>query len=113
MPGPRAPGLALALVVALALPALAVELPVAVTETPDRVRLRVSAPDAEQIEPGTVEIQLAGREVTVVARSRSGRPLRSRPLRLAGPASEDGVTADYEDDRTLVVTLPKIQPPPP
>ena len=113
MPRPRAPGLALALVVTLALPAVAVELPVAVTETPDRVRLRVSVPDAEQIEPGSVEIQLAGRDVTIVARSRSGRRLRSRPLRLAGPASEDGVTANYENDRTLVVTLPKIQAPRP
>src|SRR5262249_23147145 len=46
MPSPRAPGLALALAVGLALPAVAVELPVAVTETPDRVCLRVSVPDA-------------------------------------------------------------------
>jgi HSP20 family molecular chaperone IbpA len=81
---------------------------VAVTETTDAVRLRIVA--TAEVVPGSVEVQLAGRDVSVIARGTGGRALRSQTIRLAEPAIEAGATADYDDDGSLTVTLPKVRP---
>ena len=83
-------------------------LPVLVTETPRAVRLRIQLP--EDVDPGSVEVQLAGREVAVVARSASGEQLRSETQRLSEPAVEDGAQADWEPDGTMTITLPRASP---
>ena len=83
-------------------------LPVFVTETPGAVRLRVQLPD--DVEPGSVEVQLAGREVAVIARSATGEQLRSEPQHLAEPAVEDGAQADWEPDGSVTITLPRARP---
>ena len=83
-------------------------LPVLVIETPGAVRLRVQLP--EDVEPGSVEVQLAGSEVAVVARSASGEQLRSESHRLTEPAVEDGAEADWEADGSLTITLPRARP---
>ena len=85
------------------------ELPVAMTETPAAVRLEIALP--EDVEPGSVEVELAGRDVAVVAHNARGEQIRSQPLHLSEPAVEDGVRADYEAG-SLVVTLPKARPKP-
>ena len=77
-------------------------------ETPGAVRLRVQLP--EDVEPGSVEVQLAGREVAVVARSASGEQLRSESHRLTEPAVEDGAEADWEPDGSVTITLPRARP---
>jgi len=84
------------------------ELPVLVTETPERVRLRVLLP--EDVPPGSVEVQLAGRNVVVIAQGSGGRQLRSRSLWLSEAAVEDGAQADYESDGSLTITLRKARP---
>jgi HSP20 family molecular chaperone IbpA len=84
------------------------ELPVLVTETPERVRLRVLLP--EDVPLGSVEIQLAGRNVVVIAQGSGGRQLRSRSLWLSEAAVEDGVQAAYESDGSLTITLRKARP---
>jgi HSP20 family molecular chaperone IbpA len=84
------------------------ELPVLVTETPERVRLHILLPD--DVPPGSVEVQLAGRDVVVVAQGSGGRHLRSRSLWLSEAAVEDGAQADYEPDGSLTITLRKVHP---
>ena len=84
------------------------ELPVLVTETPERVRLRVLLP--EDVPPGSVGVQLAGRNVVVIAQGSGGRQLRSRSLWLSEAAVEDGAQADYESDGSLTITLRKARP---
>ena len=85
------------------------ELPVVVTETAETVRLRILVPD--EVDPASVEVQLAGRKVVVVARRSNGASIRSRTLRLGADAAEQGATADYEPDGSLTVTLQKLRPP--
>src|SRR5262245_45651499 len=68
------------------------ELPVLVTETPENVHLRVLLP--EDVPPGSVEVQLAGRDVVVIAQGSGGRQLRSRSLWLSEAAVEDDARAD-------------------
>jgi len=84
------------------------ELSVLVTETPERVRLRVLLP--EDVPPGSVEVQLAGRNVVVIAQGSGGRQLRSRSLWLSEAAVEDGAQADYESDGSFTITLRKARP---
>ena len=84
------------------------ELPVLVTETRETVRLRVLL--AEDVPPGSVEVQLAGRDVVVVARGTGGRQLRSRSFWLSEAVVEDGAEADYEPDGSLTITLRKARP---
>src|SRR6266403_4995670 len=84
------------------------ELPLLVTETPGMVRLRVLLP--EDVPPGSVEVQLAGRNVVVIAQGSGGRRLRSRSLWLSKAAVEDGAQADYESDGSLTITLRKARP---
>jgi len=83
------------------------ELPVQVTETPKGVRLRVFLP--EDVPPGSVEVQLSGRDVVVIAQGNGGRQLRSRSLWLSETAVEDGAQADYEPDGSLTITLRKAR----
>ena len=81
-------------------------LPVYVKETPSQAELQIQLPAG--VDPGSVEVQLVGREVTVVARdSKTGREVRSRTLRLEGPPVENGALAEYEGEGWLAVTLPK------
>ena len=84
------------------------ELPVQVTETPATVRLRVLLPD--DVPPGSVEVQLAGRKVVVLGRSVHGKRVRSRSLRLSEAVVEDGAQADYDPDGSLTITLQKARP---
>jgi hypothetical protein len=83
-------------------------LPVLVTETPGSVRLRIQLP--EDVEPGSVEVQLAGSEIAVVARNASGEQIRSESHRLTEPAVEDGAEADWESDGSMTITLPTARP---
>jgi HSP20 family molecular chaperone IbpA len=109
---PRAGSFAAALVVGVALLARADEqppdpsrLPVQVTETPATVRLRILLPD--DVPPGSVEVQLAGRKVVVLGRTVRGQRVRSRAIRLSEEAVEDGAEADYDPDGSLTITLQK------
>jgi len=83
----------------------AAALAVSVTETPDAVRLRISA--SGDVEPGSVEVRFTGRKVVVLARDSEGREIRSRSVRLPAPVVEDGASADYDADDALVMTLRK------
>jgi len=83
----------------------AAALAVSVSETPDAVLLRIRAPG--DVEPGSVEVRLAGRKTVVLARDAMGRPIRSQPLRLPEPVVEEGASADYDGDGALVMTLRK------
>ena len=80
-------------------------LAVSVSETPDAILLHIQA--SGDIEPGSVEVQFAGRKTVVLARDAAGRPLRSRPLRLPEPVVEERASAGYDADGALVMTLPK------
>src|SRR6059036_1229902 len=80
-------------------------LAVSVSETPDAILLRIQA--SGHVEPGSVEVQFAGRETVVLARDADGRPIRSQPLRLPEPVVEEGASADYDGDGALVMTLRK------
>jgi hypothetical protein len=80
-------------------------LAVTVSETPDAVRLRIRASGA--VEPGSVEVRFGRRKVVVLARDAEGRPIRSRSLRLPALVVEDGVSAEYDAEDALVMTLPK------
>jgi hypothetical protein len=76
-----------------------------VGETPHSVRVVIHFPPGT--DPGSFEVQLLGREVTVLARDAEGSHIRSSPLQLREPPVEDGATADYEGDGWLTVTLRK------
>lgn len=84
------------------------ELPVFVSETRDEVLLRI--PVDVPVDPDSVEVQLAGRDVSVTARERDGgREVHSRPIRLAGHAVESGASARY-DGGWLTVAIQKRKP---
>ena len=80
-------------------------LPVQVSETAATVRLRILLP--ENVPPGSVEVQLAGRKVVVLARTVHGKRLRSRSLRLSEEAVEDDAEADFAPDGSLTIVLQK------
>jgi hypothetical protein len=80
-------------------------LAVSVSETPNAVRLRISA--TGDIEPGSVEVRFGGRKAIVLARDAKGRAIRSRPVRLPAPVVEDGASASYDAEDALVMTLRK------
>jgi len=80
-------------------------LAISVSETPDAVLLHIQA--SGDVEPGSVEVRLAGRNAVVRARDVAGRPIHSKPLGLPEPVAEEGSSADYDADGGLVVTLPK------
>jgi len=83
----------------------AAALAVSVSETPDAVLLCIRA--SGDVEPGSIEVQFAGRKTVVLARDAMGRPIRSQPLRLPEAAVEEGASADYDGDGALVMTLRK------
>ena len=80
-------------------------LAVSVSETPDAILLRIQA--SEDVEPGSVEVQFAGRETVVLARDADGRRIRSQTLRLPEPVVEEGSSAGYDAGGALVMTLRK------
>jgi hypothetical protein len=80
---------------------------VSVSETPNAVLLHIQA--SGDVEPGSVEVRLAGRHAVVRARGVAGRPIHSRPLALPELVVEEGSSADYDADGVLVLTLPKQQ----
>jgi hypothetical protein len=80
-------------------------LAVSVSETPDVVRLRVQA--SGDIEPGSVEVQFAGRKAVVLARDAEGRAIRSQRVRLPALVVEEGASGDYDAENALVMTLRK------
>ena len=80
-------------------------LAVSVSETPDAILLRIQA--SGDIEPGSVEVRLAGRKTVVLARDADGRRIRSQPVRLPEPVVEEGSSAVYDADGALVMTLRK------
>jgi hypothetical protein len=82
-----------------------------VDERGDSVRLRF--PQEADIDPGSVQVLLAGRGVTILARTGAGRRVRSPHLRVSAPLTEEGATADYDADGSLTVTLRKQPPPEP
>jgi HSP20 family molecular chaperone IbpA len=78
---------------------------VVAAETPDAVHLRI--PPSPDIDPGSVEVRLDGRQLTVLARTASGEQVRSETLTFHEPPVEEGATADYEPDGWLAITLRK------
>ena len=80
-------------------------LAVSVSETPDAILLRIQA--SGDVEPGSVEVRFAGRKTVVLARDAEGRPIRSQPVRLPELVVEEGSSAGYDADGTLVMTLRK------
>jgi hypothetical protein len=70
----------------------------------DTVEVWIALPPS--VDPGSVEVQLAGRLVAIRARDDAGRTLRSSPLQLREPVVEDGAEARTEG-AWLVVTLRK------
>ena len=90
--------------------ASAASLPVVVVETPTTVELRLRM--EERIDPGSVEVEIAGRTVTVHARdARSGEPVYERRLRVREPVMEEDAAAEY-DGKWLTVVLRKQLPVP-
>ena len=74
-----------------------------VRETPELVRLHIHLPSGS--DPGSVEVQLDDRALTVRAQDAEGQEIRSETIALRAPASESGATADYEGDGWLTITL--------
>jgi hypothetical protein len=85
------------------------ELRVVVTERPGVVRLRVLLP--EDVPAGSVEVQVTGRRIVVLAQDVAGRQRRSRSLRSAQAVVEDGAEADYEPDGSLIIRLRGVDGP--
>jgi len=82
---------------------------VIVEEEGNTVEVWIALPAS--VDPGSVEVQLAGRVVAVQARDDAGRTLRSAPLHLREPVVEDGAAARSEGS-WLVVELRKDTTPP-
>src|SRR5438046_6966476 len=80
-------------------------LAVSVSETPDAVLLHIRVPG--DVEPGSVEVQFAGRKTVVLARDVMGRPVRSQPLRLPEPVVAEGARAGYDGECAPMMTLRK------
>ena len=82
--------------------AFAAPLPVIVVETPTTVELHLRID--ERIDPGSVEVEIAGRTVTIHARdAASGERVYERKFRVHEPLVEEQATADYHDGRLIVV----------
>ena len=75
-----------------------------VEEEGDTVEVWIALPPS--IDPGSVEVQLAGRMVAVRARDEAGHTFRSAPLQLREAVVEDGASARTEGS-WLVVELRK------
>jgi hypothetical protein len=80
-------------------------LAVSFSETPDSVLVRIRA--SGDVEPGSVEVRFAGHKTVVLARDVEGRAIRSQSLHFPELVTEEGSSADYDADGTLVMTLRK------
>ena len=87
-----------------------VSMPVVVVETSTTVVLRVRV--GERIDPGSVEVEIAGRTVTVRARA-AGERLYERRFILHEPVIEEHAAAEYDRAGWLTVVLRKQSAPPP
>jgi len=83
---------------------------VIVEDDADTVSVWIALPPT--VDPGSVEVQLAGRVVAVRARDDAGRVLHSAPLRVREAVTEEDAAARYEGS-WLVITLRKDTSPPP
>jgi HSP20 family molecular chaperone IbpA len=63
------------------------------------------------VDPGSIEVQLAGRVVAVRAQDDSGRTLRSAPLRLREAVVEEGAEARTEGSWLVVRLRQDVLPP--
>lgn len=83
---------------------------VEVYEGTSDVRLRIRLP--ADVDPGSVEILLAGTDLTIYARdSTTGRRAYERRLVLNGLVRETGVRAESEGSQWLRVVLPRLGAP--
>jgi len=80
-----------------------------VVEAPGSVRLRISLRD--DVDPRSVEVQIAGRDATVVARTTRGAEIRSSTFALQEAATGEGAVAEYRDG-WLTITLREKEAPP-
>jgi HSP20 family molecular chaperone IbpA len=83
---------------------------VIVEDEADTVSVWIALPPT--VDPGSVEVQLAGRVIAIRARDDTGRVLRSPPLRARDALTEEGAEARYEGS-WLAITLRKDPSPPP
>ncbi len=83
---------------------------VIVEDDADTVSVWIALPPT--VDPGSVEVQLAGRVVAVRARDDAGRMLHSAPLRVREAVTEEGAAARYEGS-WLAITLRKDMSQPP
>src|SRR5947209_2575274 len=88
-----------------------VSMPVVVVETSTTVEFRVRV--GKRIDPGSVEVEIAGRTVTVRAREAGGERLYERRFILHEPVTEERATAEYDRAGWLTVVLRKQSAPPP
>jgi HSP20 family molecular chaperone IbpA len=98
------------------------DIPVPETPSPEELRAVIVEDEADTVsvwialppgvDPGSVEVQLAGRVVAIRARDDAGRTLRSAPLHAREALTEEGAEARYEGSM-LVITLRKDPSPPP
>lgn len=82
-----------------------------VEESEGRARLDIVLPPGA--DPDSVDVQLDGRVVRVLARDHKGRLLRSRRHTLAGMPTEDRARAVRGADGSITVTLEPAEPPTP
>jgi len=88
-----------------------VSMAVVVVETSTTVEFRVRV--GERIDPGSVEVEIAGRTVTVRAREAGGERFYERRFILHEPVIEERATAEYDRAGWLTVVLRKQSAPPP
>ena len=100
--------LALALIAGERAPGAAT-LEIWVAEHGDAVEVHVAP--VPGVVPDSIEVELAGRSVSIRARSVDGRRLRSEPVLLREAAVEEGASAFYEPDGSLTLTLRKEKRP--
>ena len=86
-------------------------MPVVVVETSTTVELRVRV--GERIDPGSVEVEIAGRTVTVRARDAAGGDrVYERRFVVHQPVIEEQAAAEYDGAEWLTVVLRKQSPAP-
>jgi len=81
-------------------------IPVLVVETPTTVELRIRL--IERMDPSSVELELAGRTVTIHARdAATGERAYQRRLTLHQPVIEERAAAEYDGGKWLTIVLRK------
>jgi len=85
-------------------------MPVVVIETAATVELRIRL--GERIDPGSVEVEIAGRAVTIRARDAAGgNRVYERRFIMHEPVVEEHAAAQYDGTAWLTVVLRKQSPP--